>query len=163
MSFQYPVEIEGISNYQLLKTAFKTLCTHQGTLELTDDRFLKLVKEKAELVGSPMSFLDRPLNAGFSGGEKKRNEILQLAVLSPRLALLDETDSGLDVDSMNQIAKALTKLKNKNNSFLLITHYDHLLKFLKPDRVHILKDGKIYRSGDHTLVKQTQERGFVEI
>jgi Fe-S cluster assembly ATP-binding protein len=160
MAFQYPVEVPGVSNLNLLKASFNSVCKHQGVPEMGEEEFFSFVKKKAEMVGLPFSFLDRSVNEDFSGGEKKRNEILQMAVLSPRLAILDETDSGLDVDSMAMIAQTLNKLKNKQNAFLLITHYNRLLNYIKPDFVHIIKKGKIQKSGNHRLANELEEKGY---
>jgi len=160
MAFQYPIEVPGVSNLNLLQASFNSICKHQGAQEMGEKEFLSFVKSKVELVDLPISFLERSVNEDFSGGEKKRNEILQMAILSPRLAVLDETDSGLDIDSMKLMAKALNKLKNKNNSFLLITHYNRLLNQLKPDRVHIIKDGVIQKSGDSQLAFDLEEKGY---
>ena len=160
MAFQYPVEVPGVSNLNLLKASFSSICKHQEVPEMEEEDFISLVKKRTEMVGLPFSFLDRSVNEDFSGGEKKRNEILQMAVLSPRLAVLDETDSGLDVDSMTIIAQALNNLKNKQNAFLLITHYNRLLNHIKPDFVHIMKAGKIQKSGDHQLANELEEKGY---
>lgn len=160
MAFQYPVEVPGVSNLNLLKASFNSICKHQGVPEMGEEDFISFVKKKAEMVGLPFSFLDRSVNEDFSGGEKKRNEILQMAVLSPRLAILDETDSGLDVDSMTIIAQALNNLRNKKNAFLLITHYNRLLNHIKTNFVHIIKEGKIQKSGDHQLADELEEKGY---
>ena len=160
MAFQYPVEVPGVSNFNLLKASFNSICKHQGVPEMEEEDFTSLIKEKAKLVGLNFSFLHRAVNEDFSGGEKKRNEILQMAVLSPRLAILDETDSGLDVDSMALVAKALNKLRNKQNAFLLITHYNRLLNHIKPNKVHIMKEGKIQRSGNYELATELEEKGY---
>ena len=160
LAFQYPTEIAGVSNLELLKASFEAICKHQGVAPLSPERFLSLVREKADLVGLAESFLYRPVNAGLSGGEKKRNEILQLAVLNPRLAVLDETDSGLDVDSLAQVGKALKKLKTKDNALLLITHYSRLLHYVEPDYVHLMKDGKIQHSGPKTLADELEKKGY---
>ena len=160
MAFQYPVEVPGVSNLNLLKASFNSICKHQGVPEMGEEEFVSFVKKKAEMVGLPVSFLDRSVNEDFSGGEKKRNEILQMAVLSPRLAILDETDSGLDVDSMSMIAQNLNNLRNKKNAFLLITHYNRLLSHIKPDFVHIIQEGKIQKSGSHQLANELEEKGY---
>ncbi len=160
IAFQYPVEVPGVSNFNLLKASFNSVCKHQGVPEMGEKEFTSLVKQKAEWVGLPFSFLHRSVNEGFSGGEKKRNEILQLAILSPRLTVLDETDSGLDVDSMTCVAEVLNKLKNKQTAFLLITHYNRLLNHIKPDFVHIMKEGKIQQSGNHKLAVELEEKGY---
>ena len=163
MTFQYPIEVPGVSNLSLLKASFNSICKHQGVPEMEEEDFISLVKEKAKMVGLPVSFLDRSVNEDFSGGEKKRNEILQMAVLSPRLAILDETDSGLDVDSMYFIAKVLNDLKNKQNAFLLITHYNRLLNHIRPDFVHIIKEGTIQKSGDHQLAEELEKKGYMDL
>lgn len=160
MAFQYPVEVPGVSNLNLLKASFNSICKHQGVPEMEEEEFVSFVKKKAEMVGLPVAFLDRSVNEDFSGGEKKRNEILQMAVLSPRLAILDETDSGLDVDSMSMIAQNLNNLRNKKNAFLLITHYNRLLSHIKPDFVHIIQEGKIQKSGSHQLANELEEKGY---
>ena len=163
MAFQYPVEVPGVSNLNFLRAGLNAVCKHQGAPELSQEQFTALVKEKARLVDLPFSFLNRPINEGFSGGEKKRNEILQLAVLSPRLAVLDETDSGLDVDSMILTAKALNKIKSRDKAFLIITHYNRLLNYIKPDKVHIMKDGVIQKTGGPKLASQLEETGYTKI
>ena len=163
MAFQYPIEVPGVSNFNLLKAGFNSICKHQGVPEMGEEDFTSLVKQKAELVGLPFSFLHRSVNEDFSGGEKKRNEILQMAVLSPRLAVLDETDSGLDVDSMTLVAHALNSLRTKQNAFLLITHYNRLLNHIKPDFVHIMKDGVIHKSGTHRLAHDLEKTGYTNI
>ena len=160
MAFQYPVEVPGVTNLSLLKASFNSICKYQGAPEMKEEDFISLVKQKAEMVGLPFSFLNRCVNEDFSGGEKKRNEILQMAILSPRLAILDETDSGLDLDSMTTVAKTLNNFRSKSNAFLLITHYNRLLNYIKPDFVHIMKDGKIHRSGTHQLAKELEEKGY---
>ncbi len=160
MAFQYPVEVPGVSNFNLLKASFDSICKHQGVPKMGEKEFHSLVKEKAALAGLPFSFLHRSVNEDFSGGEKKRNEILQMAVLSPRLAVLDETDSGLDVDSLSLSADALKKLKSKQNAFLLITHYNRLLNHIRPDFVHIMKEGKIQKTGDHKLAGEMEQKGY---
>ncbi len=160
MAFQYPVTVPGVSNFNLLKASFNSICKHQGVPEMGEEQFTALVTQKTKLVGLPFSFLHRSVNEDFSGGEKKRNEILQMAVLSPRLAVLDETDSGLDVDSMTLVANALNKLKSKQMALLLITHYNRLLKHIKPDFVHIMKAGKIQKSGNHNLADELEEKGY---
>ena len=160
MAFQYPVEVPGVSNLNLLKTAFKAFCKHQGVPEMAEKNFISLVEEKAQQVGLSPSFLHRSVNEDFSGGEKKRNEILQMALLSPRLSVLDETDSGLDVDSLSAVAKAINKMRTKNNAFLLITHYNRLLNYIQPDHVHIMKEGKIQKTGDHKLALELEKTGY---
>ena len=162
MAFQYPVEVSGVSNLSLLSAVFKALCKHQGVPEMAEKDFISLVEEKAQQIGLAPSFLHRAVNEDFSGGEKKRNEILQMTLLSPRLSVLDETDSGLDVDSLSAVAEALNKMKNKNRAFLLITHYNRLLHYIQPDCVHIMKEGKIQMTGDHKLALELEKKGYAE-
>ena len=161
-TFQYPVEVPGVSNFNFLRASMNAVCKHQGVPEMKEEDFLSLVQEKAKMAGLPLSFLHRSVNEDFSGGEKKRNEILQLAVLSPRMAVLDETDSGLDVDSMTLIAKILNKLRNKNRSLLLITHYNRLLNYVKPDKVHIMNKGQIQKTGSAKLAEELEEKGYAQ-
>ena len=160
MAFQYPVEVPGVSNFNLLKASFNSICKHQEVPEMNEEDLTALVKRKAEQVGLPVSFLHRSVNEDFSGGEKKRNEILQMAVLSPRLAVLDETDSGLDVDSMRMVAQALNKLKSKQNAFLLITHYSRFLNHITPNFVHVMKEGQIKKSGSHQIANELEKKGY---
>jgi Fe-S cluster assembly ATP-binding protein len=160
MAFQYPTEVPGVNNETFLRLAFDQICKHHGIKILSDEEFTKLLRQKAKLVGLDSSFLDRPLNVGFSGGEKKKNEILQMAVLSPKISILDETDSGLDVDALKVVASGVNALRAKTNSFLLITHYQRLLNFIEPDFVHIQIDGKIVMSGDKTLAIKVEENGY---
>ncbi|MCB0363985.1 MAG: Fe-S cluster assembly ATPase SufC [Bdellovibrionaceae bacterium] len=160
LAFQYPVEVHGVSNMVFLRTAFNAVCKHQGVKELDEAEFEKFVAEKAKLVDMNPDFLSRSVNEGFSGGEKKRNEILQMAVLSPRLALLDETDSGLDIDSLKIVANGVNKLKKKSNAILMITHYQRLLDYIVPDFVHVLMDGKIVHSGGKDLALELEKRGY---
>lgn len=160
LGFQYPVEIPGVKNTDLLNSAFNNICKHQGLEPMSDEAFEKLVKEKLELLGMEKKFLERGVNVDFSGGEKKRNEILQMAVLNPRLALLDETDSGLDVDSLKVVGEGINKLKRPNNAVVLITHYQRLLNYVEPDFVHILHNGEIVKSGDKKLAMIVEEKGY---
>jgi Fe-S cluster assembly ATP-binding protein len=160
VSFQYPVEIPGVSTVYFLKTALNAIRQARGESELDAVDFLDYVKERLPLVGLDTSFLYRPLNEGFSGGEKKRNEILQLAVLEPSLAILDETDSGLDIDSLKTVAKAINQLRSPSRTFVIITHYQRLLQYVVPDHVHILHQGAIVRSGDASLASQLEEKGY---
>ncbi len=162
MAFQYPVEVPGVSNFQFLRASFQALSRHQGAMEMAEKDFVSLVEEKARLVGLPTAFLSRFVNEDFSGGEKKRNEILQMALLSPRLAILDETDSGLDVDSLSTVARTLNKLKSKTKAFLFITHYNRLLNYIQPDRVHIMKEGTIKQTGDHHLALELEKKGYAQ-
>jgi Fe-S cluster assembly ATP-binding protein len=160
LAFQYPTEIPGVSNLTFLRTAFNAICKHQGVGELGEEEFLKLVRERAKTVELDPSFLDRNVNEGFSGGEKKRNEILQMALLTPRLAVLDETDSGLDIDSLRIVAKGVNQMRRSDNAMLVITHYQRLLDHIVPDRVHVLIDGQIVKSGDSTLALRLEKEGY---
>ncbi len=160
MAFQYPVEIPGVNGMYFLKTALNSIRKHRGQEELDAMEFLSLVKEKMKLLDVDESLLNRPVNQGFSGGEKKRNEIFQLAVLDPRLAILDETDSGLDIDALKIVAAAVNKLRRKDNAFLIITHYQRLLNYIVPDFVHVLLDGQIVRSGGKELALELEEKGY---
>jgi Fe-S cluster assembly ATP-binding protein len=160
LSFQYPVEIPGVNNAIFLRASFNAICAHQGVDEMDPMDFNEFMKDKMDLLKMDESMLNRPVNVDFSGGEKKRNEILQMAVLNPRLALLDETDSGLDVDSMKIVANGINTLRNKHNSFILVTHYQRLLDYVIPDFVHVLYDGKIIKSGDKTLAYEVEEKGY---
>ena len=160
LSFQYPVEIPGVSNTVFLRAAFNAICQHQGVEEMDPMDFNEFLKDKLELLKMDPKMLNRPVNVDFSGGEKKRNEILQMAVLNPRLAFLDETDSGLDVDSMKIVANGINTLKNKQNSFVLVTHYQRLLDYVVPDFVHVLHKGQIIKSGDKSLALEVEEKGY---
>lgn len=160
MAFQYPVEIPGVSNEIFLRTAFNAICKHQGAEAMEPAAFRELLQQKIEFLGIDRTFLDRAVNVDFSGGEKKRNEILQMAVLNPRVAILDETDSGLDVDSLRIVAEGVNKLRTKNNAILLITHYQRILNYIVPDFVHVLHNGKIIKSGDKNLALEIEERGY---
>ena len=160
LGFQYPVEIPGVSNYLFLKAAFNAVCRHQGVKEMEDSAFRALIKEKMELLKMDPVMIDRSVNVDFSGGEKKRNEILQMAILNPRLAFLDETDSGLDVDSMRIVANGINTLKSEHNSFVLVTHYQRLLDYVVPDYVHVLYDGKIIESGPKELAHEIEAKGY---
>lgn len=160
LAFQYPIEIPGVSNYSMLKISFDAICEHQGVAPMEDSQFRKLVEEKIKLVALNPSFLDRGVNEGFSGGEKKRNEILQMAVLRPRLAILDETDSGLDIDSLKIVASGVNKLRSKDNAILMITHYQRLLDYVQPDYVHVLYNGRIIKSGDKNLALRLEKEGY---
>lgn len=160
LGFQYPVEIPGVNNAAFLRAAFNAICKHQGIDEMEEEAFDLLLKEKMKLLGIKESFLDRSVNVDFSGGEKKRNEILQMAVLNPKLALLDETDSGLDVDSLKTIGEGISKLKSSNNAIVLVTHYQRLLDYVKPDFIHILYKGKIIKSGDKGLALEIENKGY---
>lgn len=160
LAFQYPVEVPGVSNLTFLRASFNALCRHQGAQEMDEPTFRRYVEEKSKIVDLNPTFLERAVNEGFSGGEKKRNEILQMAVLNPRLSILDETDSGLDIDSLRIVAQGVTKLKSKHNAILLITHYQRLLDYIVPDFVHVLAGGKIVQSGDKTLAHKLEKQGY---
>ncbi len=160
LAFQYPIEVPGVSNETFLRTSFNAICKHQGIETMGEAQFATFLKSKMDLVEMDPKFLDRGVNVGFSGGEKKRNEILQMAVLSPRLALLDETDSGLDIDALRIVANGVNKLKNKNNAIVLVTHYQRLLDHIVPDFVHVLADGRIIETGDKSLALKLEEKGY---
>ena len=160
LAFQYPVEIPGVSNTYFLRTAFNAIRSHRGEEPIDAMDFLALVREKMKLVKLNDALLKRPVNEGFSGGEKKRNEIFQLAVLEPRLAILDETDSGLDIDALKIVAEGVNSLRNPDRSFLVITHYQRLLNYIVPDYVHVLVDGRIARSGGSELAVQLEDHGY---
>jgi len=160
MAFQYPVEIPGVSNTYFLKAALNAVRKHRGLPEVDAVEFLGLVRQKMKLVQMEESLLNRPVNEGFSGGEKKRNEIFHMAVLEPRLAVLDETDSGLDIDALRIVADGVNALRQKDRSFLLITHYQRLLNYIVPDFVHVLVDGRIVRSGGKELAHELEAKGY---
>ena len=160
LAFQYPVEIPGVNSTYFLKSAFNEIRKHKGLPELDAMEFLTLVKEKMNILELREDFLKRPVNAGFSGGEKKRNEIFQMAVLEPKLAILDETDSGLDIDALKVVAAGVNKLKHADNAQLVITHYQRLLDYIVPDHVHVLYDGRIVRSGDKALALELEDKGY---
>jgi Fe-S cluster assembly ATP-binding protein len=160
LAFQYPVEIPGVNNTEFLRAAFNSACRHQGVEEMDPLDFDDFVRGKIKHLGMDEKFLDRQVNVDFSGGEKKRNEILQMAVLSPRLSILDETDSGLDVDSLRIVSEGVNKLRNQNNAIVLITHYQRILNYIVPDFVHILHDGKIIKTGGKELALEIEERGY---
>lgn len=160
LAFQYPVEIPGVSNIYLLKAALNAVRTHRGEPELDAMDFLALVKERMRLVDMREEFLYRAVNEGFSGGEKKRNEILQMAVLEPRLGILDETDSGLDIDALKIVANGVNSLRSPDRAFIVVTHYQRLLDYIIPDRVHVLSDGRIAKSGDRDLALHLEEHGY---
>ena len=160
MAFQYPVEIPGVNSSSFLRAAFNEICKHQGAEEMDPIDFDVYLRSKMKLLDMDDKFINRALNVDFSGGEKKRNEILQMAVLNPRFAVLDETDSGLDIDSMRIVADGVNKLKNKNNAILVITHYQRLLNYIIPGHVHILQDGKIVRSAGKELAMAVEEKGY---
>ncbi|HKJ10609.1 MAG TPA: Fe-S cluster assembly ATPase SufC [Gammaproteobacteria bacterium] len=160
LAFQYPVEIPGVSNIYLLKAALNAVRKHHGESELDAMDFLSLVKEKMRLVQMKEDLLYRAVNEGFSGGEKKRNEILQMAVLEPRLAILDETDSGLDIDALKVVADGVNSLRSPDRAFIVVTHYQRLLHYIVPDHVHVLADGRIVKSGDRSLALELEEHGY---
>lgn len=160
LAFQYPVEVPGVNNLTFLQASFNSILEHQGSEPMDEESFKKLVREKMKLVNLREEFLERPVNVGFSGGEKKRNEILQMAVLSPRLAFLDETDSGLDIDALRIVADGVNKLRRKDNAIVLVTHYQRLLDYIKPDFVHVLSAGKIIKTGDFTLAQKLEKEGY---
>ncbi len=160
MSFQYPVEIPGVSTINFIKTAINEKRKAQGLEDLPAKNMLQLIKEKSELLEMDRKFLSRSLNQGFSGGEKKKNEIFQMAMLEPKLAILDETDSGLDIDALKVVANGVNKLKSKNNAVLIITHYQRLLDYIVPDFVHVLIDGKIIKSGGKELALELEAKGY---
>ena len=160
MAFQYPYEIPGVSTQEFLKTAFNSLREHRGQTELDAVEFYRFLKDKLQIVEMDPSYLNRPLNDGFSGGEKKRNEILQMAVLEPELAVLDETDSGLDIDALRIVSEGINRLRSPSRSTILITHYQRILEYVKPDYVHVLMDGRIVESGDGSLAQHLEEHGY---
>lgn len=160
LAFQYPVEIPGVNNVYLLKAGLNAIRKHRGESEVDAFEFLTLVREKMKLMQMDESFLNRGVNEGFSGGEKKRNEILQMAVLEPALALLDETDSGLDIDALRVVANGVNSLRSPDRSIVLVTHYQRLLDYIEPDHVHVLSDGKIIKSGDKSLALELEKRGY---
>ena len=160
MSFQYPVEIPGVSVTNFMKTAINETRKAKGLEEMPANEMLKLIREKAELLEIDRKFLSRSLNEGFSGGEKKRNEIFQMAMLEPKLAILDETDSGLDIDALRIVANGVNKLKSKNNAVIVITHYQRLLDYIVPDFVHVLHNGRIVKSGTKELAHELEEKGY---
>ncbi len=160
LGFQYPVEIAGVNNVYLLKAAFNAARRHRGLAPLDAIDFLKLVREKARLVEMDEQFLYRGVNEGFSGGEKKRNEILQMTVLEPKLAILDETDSGLDIDALRVVAKGVNEMRSPERAMILVTHYQRLLDYVVPDRVHVLVDGRIAMSAGRELALELEKRGY---
>ena len=160
LAFQYPVEIPGVANMYFLRTALNALRRARGQDEMDAASFMKLMRERAKLVGVKQELLKRSVNFGFSGGEKKRNEILQMAVLEPRLAILDETDSGLDIDALRTVADGVNSLRSPERAIVVITHYQRLLNYIVPDRVHVLLDGRIVRSGGRELALALEESGY---
>jgi Fe-S cluster assembly ATP-binding protein len=160
LAFQYPVEIPGVSNINFLKAAINAKRQHQGLEDISAKDFMAMVKEKQALVELKQSLANRSVNEGFSGGEKKRNEIFQMAMLEPKFGILDETDSGLDIDALKIVANGVNKLKTGDNAFLVITHYQRLLNYIVPDFVHVLYNGRIVKSGDKSLALELEERGY---
>ncbi len=163
LAFQYPLEIPGVNTNVFLKTSLNAIKKARGEKELDAIQFLKLVKEKAKELKFDKEKLGRQLNVGFSGGEKKKNEILQMSILNPKLSILDETDSGLDIDALKTVADGVNALRKKNNSFLIITHYQRLLEYIKPDFVHVLMNGKIIKSGGPELALELEKKGYENI
>ena len=163
LAFQYPIEIPGVGNLSFIRTALNSQRKFNGKDELNPAEFLKILREKADFLNVDMEMLKRPLNVGFSGGEKKRNEILQMALLEPRFCILDETDSGLDVDAMKQVSKGVNFLRSENRSFLIITHYQRLLDYIKPDFVHIMAKGKIIKTGGPELALEVEDQGYTHL
>lgn len=160
LGFQYPVEIPGVNNAYLLKAAMNARRKHDGRNEIDAFEFLQLAREKMKVLDMDPAFLNRGVNEGFSGGEKKRNEILQMAMLEPRLAVLDETDSGLDIDALKAVAEGVNALRSPDRAIVLVTHYQRLLDYVEPDYVHVLSRGRIVRSGDKSLAVQLEEKGY---
>ena len=163
LAFQYPIEIPGVSNSYFLKAALNAIRKARGQEELDALDFLSFIKEKTKLLQMDEKFLQRAVNEGFSGGEKKRNEILQMAVLDPKLAILDETDSGLDIDALRIVASGINSLRGPQRAIILVTHYQRLLNYISPDYVHILHNGKIVKSGDASLAHELEEKGYAKI
>lgn len=160
LAFQYPVEIPGVSNIYLLKAAVNARLKYRGQPEMAATEFLKMIREKIKLVDMKEEFLHRSVNEGFSGGEKKRNEVLQMAVIEPTLAILDETDSGLDIDALKIVADGVNSLRSEQRAFIVVTHYQRLLDYIVPDYVHVLADGKVVKSGDKTLALELEKAGY---
>lgn len=160
LAFQYPVEIPGVNNVYMLKAALNGIRVYRGERELNAVEFLKLVKSRVKAIGLDESLLSRPVNEGFSGGEKKRNEIFQMSVLEPRLAILDETDSGLDIDALKAVANGVNALRNDQRSFIIVTHYQRMLDYIVPDFVHVLSKGRIVKSGSKELALELEARGY---
>ncbi len=160
LAFQYPVEIPGVSNINFLRTAINEIKEYRKEEPVSAKDFMKMVREKSKIVELDAKLASRSVNEGFSGGEKKRNEIFQMAMLEPKLAILDETDSGLDIDALRIVAKGVNQLKNENNAVVLITHYQRLLDYIKPDYVHVLADGKIIKTGGPELALELEEKGY---
>ena len=163
LAFQYPLEIPGVNTNNFLRTSLNSVRKARGEKELDTLTFLKLIKEKAKELNIDEKFLSRQLNVGFSGGEKKKNEILQMKLLEPKLSILDETDSGLDIDALKIVADGVNSYKNKENAFLIITHYQRLLDYIKPDYIHVLSDGKIIKTGNADLGEQLEKTGYANL
>ena len=160
LAFQYPVEIPGVNNSYFLKEALNAIRKHKGLEQLDAIDFLALIRQKVKIVEMDESFLNRPVNEGFSGGEKKRNEIFHMAVLDPILSILDETDSGLDIDALKIVSEGVNKLRSKENATIVVTHYQRLLNYIIPDRVHVMKEGRLVKSGGKELALELEERGY---
>ena len=160
LAFQNPIEIPGVKNIDFLRMAFNSITESQGGEPMEEEAFYGFIKTKVHKVGLPLAFLQRPVNIGFSGGEKKRNEILQMLVLAPRLTILDEIDSGMDIDALKMLSKVLQEYKNKKKSLVLITHYQQLLQYIQPDFLHIMMDGKIVKTGDLSLINTLDQKGY---
>ena len=161
LGFQYPVEIPGLNNSQFLKAALNAKRKYLGIEEIDAFEFLKMARETIKRLKIDPSFLNRGVNEGFSGGERKRNEILQMTMLEPNIAILDETDSGLDIDALKVVAKGVNEFRNQDNAVILVTHYQRLLEYIKPDKVHVLSEGRIIRSGDESLAKELEKTGYI--
>lgn len=160
LAFQYPVEVPGVSNFNFLMTSFNSILEHQGSEPLTEEEFKNYLNKKMNIISLRPDFLERGVNSGFSGGEKKKNEILQMAVLAPRLSILDETDSGLDIDALKVVSEGVNKIKSKNNAIVLITHYQRLLDYIKPDFIHVLYQGRIVKTGGPELALELEKNGY---
>nr|BDA98846.1 sulfate ABC transporter protein [Chroomonas debatzensis] len=160
LGFQYPVEIPGVSNADFLRLSYNARCKEQNKPEMEPLEFFEYINSKLEIVGMNSSFLNRNVNEGFSGGEKKRNEILQMAILDTKISILDETDSGLDIDALKTVANGINRLANTSNAIVLITHYQRLLDYIKPDFIHVMEKGKIIKTGDSTLAKELESKGY---
>lgn len=163
MAFQYPVEIPGVRNSYFLKSAYNSIRKYHGEDEIDAMEFLKRIKERMKVLGIDPSFMDRPVNEGYSGGEKKRNEILQMAVLDPKLAVLDETDSGLDIDALRVVADGVNALRSPDRAIIVVTHYQRLLNYIIPDFVHVLVGGRVVKSGGKELALELEEKGYADI
>ena len=160
LGFQYPIEVPGVTNIAFMNESFNAKCKADGASTMTEEEFRVFLKDKLELLEMDEKFLDRAVNEGFSGGEKKKNEILQMLILNPKLSLLDETDSGLDIDALKTVAKGVQSMKSKRNATILVTHYQRLLDYIQPDFVHVLFNGKIIKTGDRTLALELEKKGY---